>query len=56
MGVQYETTFLLEKHEGKRPFGRHRSRWVYNMKLHFWLSSMRERDHLEDIGVDGCTI
>jgi hypothetical protein len=26
---------------------------VYNIKLHFWLRSMKERDHLEDIGIDG---
>jgi hypothetical protein len=27
-----------------------------DMYTHFWLRSMKERDHSKDIGVDGCTI
>ena len=60
---------LVGKPEGKRPLGRPRRRWEYNIRMDlqevwcrgevctvFWLGNLRERDHWGDPDVDGSII
>ena len=56
---------LVARAEGERPLGRPRCRWEDNIKMDLqegrtgeaytgiWWRELKERDHLEDLGVDG---